>query len=478
MALHIEGSAQVLLKSGVFLNPAQVFNRDMSVLVTSVYAQRLKTKLETQGRPFQGLNILEPMAASGIRSIRYYKEINQPIQRLIANDLSPEAVEEIKQNFESNNVMGEVTQADACEIMYRNKGVWDIVDLDPYGSVASFIDAGVQAVKSGGLLCVTSTDVSTLCGNNPDTCFYKYQSIPTKAKHCHEFALRVLLYQLNASANKYQLVVKPLLSLSVDFYVRVFVQVISSALEAKKSIAKSALVFQCTQCPAYYLHYLGREGRNKYTTNVFEGHSVCPECGGKFLIQGPIYAGNLHEKDFVDEVIQTLEERNMKTHDKLKGVLVCVKDELDIPLNWDLSMLCKFFKSQVMSQKQFRSAVRSSGLNISQSHTHPMKYKINVEVSQLFDIFRHWKKTIASDRYISNLPEDSAAVRVLNKEPKTPCPDFEQELTEHEQSVLSSIRFPPNEANWGPKPRAKRQADTNIDESKKKKQEIEDDTEE
>lgn len=390
MAQHIEGSAHILLKSGVFLNPAQVFNRDMSVIVASAYAQRLKNTLESKGKPFNGLSILEPMAASGIRSIRYFKEISQPIQRIVANDLSEEAVEEIKQNFVTNQVDGEVTQADACDIMYRNRGVFDIVDIDPYGSVASFLDAGVQSVKSGGLLCITSTDASTLCGNNPDTCFYKYQSIPSKARHCHEFALRVLLYQINASANKYQLAIKPMISLSVDFYVRIFVQVVSSAIEAKKSISKSALVFQCTQCPAYYLHYLGREGKNRNTPNLFEGHSSCPECAGKFMIQGPIYASKLFEKEFVSEVMEILDKREMKTQDKLKGVLICLREELEIPLNWDLSSLSKFFKARTLSQKQFRSAVRSSNINISQSHTDPMKYKLQANPSEIFDIFKHW----------------------------------------------------------------------------------------
>ena len=58
--------------------------------------------------------------------------------------------------------------------MYRRRGEWDIVDIDPYGSAASFLDGTIQAVKTGGLVCVTSTDVATLCGNHPDTCFYKY----------------------------------------------------------------------------------------------------------------------------------------------------------------------------------------------------------------------------------------------------------------------------------------------------------------
>ena len=35
---------------------------------------------------------------------------------------------------------------------------FDAVDLDPCGSAAPFVDAGVRSVVDGGLLCVASTE--------------------------------------------------------------------------------------------------------------------------------------------------------------------------------------------------------------------------------------------------------------------------------------------------------------------------------
>ena len=43
-----------------------------------------------------------------------------------------------------------------------------VVDLDPYGSPAMFLDAAVQCVTDGGLLCVTATDLAVLCGNHSE----------------------------------------------------------------------------------------------------------------------------------------------------------------------------------------------------------------------------------------------------------------------------------------------------------------------
>jgi len=41
----------------------------------------------------------------------------------------------------------------------------EVVDLDPYGTAAPFIDGAVQCVTDGGLLAVTCTDLAVLAGH-------------------------------------------------------------------------------------------------------------------------------------------------------------------------------------------------------------------------------------------------------------------------------------------------------------------------
>ena len=50
-----------------------------------------------------GLHILEALAASGLRSIRYGLEIPK-VASIVANDISPEAFEAMKKNVEHNSV--------------------------------------------------------------------------------------------------------------------------------------------------------------------------------------------------------------------------------------------------------------------------------------------------------------------------------------------------------------------------------------
>lgn len=50
-----------------------------------------------------GLSVLEALSATGLRSIRYAKEI-PGIKQIIANDISEQAVQDIKRNVDDNEV--------------------------------------------------------------------------------------------------------------------------------------------------------------------------------------------------------------------------------------------------------------------------------------------------------------------------------------------------------------------------------------
>lgn len=50
----------------------------------------------------------------------------------------------------------------------------------------------------------------------------------------------------------------PLVSLSVDFYVRVFIRVYTSAAESKRSANKLAYVWQSQGCDSFYLQRVGQ----------------------------------------------------------------------------------------------------------------------------------------------------------------------------------------------------------------------------
>lgn len=150
-----EGKATISFEKGkVFYNPVQEFNRDLSIAAISVYQGLVK-------RP-QGLSIAECLSATGLRSIRYGLEIDG-VSKIVANDIDPSATQIICKNVHNNGLDGKV-QVNTQDAKYHQRVLFsfflhtsrssnflfDVVDLDPYGSSSPFVDSAVQAIVSGG----------------------------------------------------------------------------------------------------------------------------------------------------------------------------------------------------------------------------------------------------------------------------------------------------------------------------------------
>lgn len=64
-------------KETVFYNPVQEFNRDISILAITQFGLDMKSHMEEKKKEFVGIKILEALAATGLRSVRYAKEIGE-----------------------------------------------------------------------------------------------------------------------------------------------------------------------------------------------------------------------------------------------------------------------------------------------------------------------------------------------------------------------------------------------------------------
>lgn len=191
---------------------------------------------------------------------------------------------------------------------------FDVVDLDPYGSPNTLLDSAVQSVAEGGLLMVTATDMAVLCGNTAEACFAKYGCYSLHKEYCHEQALRILLGCVAQHAARHKRVVEPVVSLSIDFYIRIFLRVRSSPSGAKHTGTRLSYVWQSTGCDSWWLQPLGtahgKGGAVKFQPG--RGPAVpqkCPISGGKFSMGGPIWNGPLMDGEHVRAIFQQIEVR-------------------------------------------------------------------------------------------------------------------------------------------------------------------------
>ena len=89
-----------------------------------------------------------------------------------------------------------MTLEDANLLLINSKRdiLFDIVDLDPYGSVVPFLDASVESIINGGLLCITCTDNKVTAGPDYSKCFYYYGSTRARVHHFNE--VHHILYRM------------------------------------------------------------------------------------------------------------------------------------------------------------------------------------------------------------------------------------------------------------------------------------------
>ncbi|KAL0218396.1 hypothetical protein P9112_004049 [Eukaryota sp. TZLM1-RC] len=434
--LITEGSASVIASDDVFYNPVQVFNRDISLLAIHTYNTiRLASwKADVAARK---LRILEGLSATGMRSIRFAKELpGDQVAEILANDLSPEACRLIEQSCIRNSVESTVKTvcSDANVLMFlsgksislssqpvpfsfsnfaavERPSPWDstffdVIDLDPFGSAAPFIDSAVSAVRPGGLLCVTSTDQAVLVGQYPDKCMIKYNSLPMHTSCCKESSVRSLLSALAFSAAKHDRVVVPLLSLNVDFYVRVFVRVEKRG-NPRSMAGQMINVAFCGTCHSVYKQPCieitpTRQGKKIQTGHILTG-GCCSICDGRLRMAGPFWGGEMHNEEFVNCLLGLINESDfgaifpfVTSVNKIKGILTMIKDELNVksPFYFNLDRMSSILKVSSPPAVSARSALINAGFKVSQWHGDRRAFKTNAPLEYVWGMLVDHAKTI------------------------------------------------------------------------------------
>ena len=129
-------------------------NRDISVAVINQYRKEVD----------HDISICDAFGGTGIRGARYSKEIHG-VEKVVVGDVNPLAVEISKKNMQLNNISNvEVQKNDANILLQSNKGLFDVVDIDPFGTPAMFTQSTAANIRPGGLICISATDTSALCG--------------------------------------------------------------------------------------------------------------------------------------------------------------------------------------------------------------------------------------------------------------------------------------------------------------------------
>ena len=276
----IEGKAEFQVAEA-FYNPQSKLVRDLGVLAALVYKNE-------QGQ----LRVLEAMAGSGVRSLRYYLECNADY--LWVNEGNYELNALLKQNLHQTipSDRYRLTHSDAHRIFFdcfNRRDYYDLVDVDCFGTSAPYLSTMLWATKLSGLMYLTSTDGRTLAGRMPHKSIQAYAAYPRSHPALQEQALRVIIGSVAQQAATKGLGVEPIFSLFAGETYRIMFRLIRNS---NLTLDNYGFLGYCHQCGDYQTinwHRLGKV--------------ACSHDKSALSISGAMWLGTLHHPEYLKKMI-------------------------------------------------------------------------------------------------------------------------------------------------------------------------------
>ncbi|MFX1263795.1 MAG: tRNA (guanine(10)-N(2))-dimethyltransferase [Promethearchaeota archaeon] len=356
----------------VFYNPIMRLNRDLSVLFLRTYLQEEPLEL-----------MCEPLAGSGVRTLRYLNECPGHFNALMF-DVNPVAAEMAQKNIERHGFTdrAQVKRGDAKVLLLtesRNQR-FDFVDVDPFGSPAPYLNAAIQSLKPReGLLALTATDMPVLCGVYPDVALRKYGGLSMRAPFVHELAVRLLIGFAYSVAGMNDSSITPLAVLSTNHYIRVWLRIESSRSEGNLQADRMGMIRYCKTCMRVETVPLKESMQAADFSHETDG------CTGRPTAAGPLWTGNLFDSSMIDEAQKILDDDDLGFDKRAAKLLALMRDEVSltgIPYV-DLHEVCDLHNLTPPKTDTVIQTLKERGHATSRTHFRPTAVRTEASVSDL-----------------------------------------------------------------------------------------------
>ncbi|MDP3640025.1 MAG: tRNA (guanine(10)-N(2))-dimethyltransferase, partial [Nanoarchaeota archaeon] len=209
-------------KMDIFYNPVMASQRNLTILFLNVFPKR-------------NMVVADPLAGTGIRTLRFLKELKRgKIKKILVNDLKENFLKTFENNLRKNKLQTAPVHASSqdANIFLLEQERLDYVDLDPFGSPNPFISAALARLSRGGILAVTATDTAALTGTYPSVTKRKYWATSQRNSLMHETGLRILIRKIQLHGTQFDRALIPKLAYSKEHYFRIFFQVVKGKQQA------------------------------------------------------------------------------------------------------------------------------------------------------------------------------------------------------------------------------------------------------
>jgi len=339
-------------KLKVFYNKEMKLNRDISLLVINNYFEK-------------SISFCDPMAASGIRELRFLKTIPDKFKKIVIGDISLEAINDIKKNFKTNKIkLNNIELKQDNAINTLSKGYFDFIEIDPYGTPVPFLDIALQRIKHKGILSVTATDTAALCGTYPKTTLRRYGIKVEKTLWFEEQGLRNLIACCIREAAKYEKAITPVISFTNKHYYKIFFEIEESRTKALEQIKKLS-----------YFTY------DKKTQDIklkkFETKNS----------QGKIYVGKLNNKKLLKKMINNLDLIQDKK--EIEKLLIKLYNEIDLVGHYNPHKLEKTHKiHNSIKYEKLIEELKNRKFKVSRAHNNRFGIKTTAKGKDIVKIIK------------------------------------------------------------------------------------------
>ncbi len=368
-----EGKTKILVPKGAvedkvpprdvaFFNPRAKLSRDFSIIAYSAFLRGIE-------RPKIFLDGLSGLGARGLRVANEIKDI-----QVFVNDANPKALELSRESSELNGLKNyQISENEICRFLSAfsaegNRGT--IVDIDPFGSPARFIECGIRATSHKGLMSVSATDLQVLHGLFNDACKKKYHGIPIKTMYSNEIATRLILGMIITVAARLDVEAIPIFSETNQHYYRVYLRILNKP-DTRNLIG---FISHCTSCG------------NRTAASELE--PICKICGSEQKIAGPLWIGSLFEKAFVESMLKETPDHSVDKKCE-KSLQKCLLESEMPACYYTLDEIAEVLRISPIPLQEIISRLQKNGFLASPTSFNPTGFRTNCTINKIRELFTH-----------------------------------------------------------------------------------------
>lgn len=351
-----------------FFNPNARISRDFSIIAYNAYAKNLNEK-----------SMADALAGVGARAIRAAVEVSN-LDEVYINDANPIAIDMAMESSKLNDIEKKCKFSvnEVCKFLieHSSKGSrFGIVDLDPFGTPAPYIDCTLRAVNDEGLLSITATDTPVLCGIYPDVCTRRYYGRSINVEYGNEIGLRLILGLISMTASRLECGIEPLFVHSTRNYLRVYVRVNVGSQYAEVMPSKLGYIYHCFTCS------------NRIHANINDEHQICDNCRKPMRFAGPLWIENIFDPVFVDEMMLSANECSVDK--KCAKLLSLAREEISLPPTYfSVDKIAESVKATPPTISAIIEKLQSAGFSATRTSLRFTGFKTNAKHREVLDLFR------------------------------------------------------------------------------------------